>query len=199
MDAADRRRYTFTVPQRSERRAVSLRRNTSAYVSQLEYAMILIISLIAIGIVLLFVEVIIPGGIIGAFGIVLITAGIVLGFAESLALGVGLFTGAIVFGIFGFLAWVRYFPDSATGKKIFLDKDAGDWQGYDKGYVSLLGARGIARTDLRPSGTALLSNKRYDVVSRGELIDQGSEIEVIEVEGNRIVVAAASDGTQNQV
>ncbi len=51
-----------------------------------------------------------------------------------------------------------------------------------------LGLSGMAITDLRPAGTALIDGKRLDVVSRGEYVDKDSEIIVIKVTGNQIVV-----------
>jgi membrane-bound serine protease (ClpP class) len=57
-----------------------------------------------------------------------------------------------------------------------------------KSLIKLLGCDGIALTDLRPSGAALISGKRYDVVSTGEYIDKDSSIVVSIVNGNRIVV-----------
>ena len=41
-------------------------------------------------------------------------------------------------------------------------------------------------TDAR--GIAHLNDKRYDVVTRGEMLGKGSRVKVIEVSGNRVVV-----------
>jgi len=51
------------------------------------------------------------------------------------------------------------------------------------------GKSGIAVTALRPAGTALIEKKRVDVVSRGDFIEKGSSIMVIEVTGNQVIVA----------
>ena len=51
-----------------------------------------------------------------------------------------------------------------------------------------LGMEGIAVTDLRPAGTAVINGKRVDVVSRGEYLDKDSRIVVSSVTGNQIVV-----------
>lgn len=50
------------------------------------------------------------------------------------------------------------------------------------------GARGVAASDLRPSGTAVFDGRPCSVVTRGDFIDRGTAISVIEVEGSRIVV-----------
>ena len=51
--------------------------------------------------------------------------------------------------------------------------------------------RGIAKGDLRPAGICEFDGRRVDVVSQGGFIDGGSEVEVIKVDGNRIVVKKA--------
>ncbi len=51
-----------------------------------------------------------------------------------------------------------------------------------------LGQEGIALTDLRPSGMALLNDQRTDVVTRGEYLEKETPIIVIKITGNQIVV-----------
>ena len=53
---------------------------------------------------------------------------------------------------------------------------------------SLLGATGIALTDLRPSGIADIDGVRVDVVTSGEYLPRGETIEVTSDEGYRRVV-----------
>jgi membrane-bound ClpP family serine protease len=50
------------------------------------------------------------------------------------------------------------------------------------------GKTGMAVTDLRPAGMAMIENKRVDVVSRGEYIEKGSAVVVLAIEGNRVMV-----------
>lgn len=54
-----------------------------------------------------------------------------------------------------------------------------------------LGMKGTAVTDLRPAGIAQIESRRLDVVTDGEYIDKGSQIEVAKVTGNQIVVVRA--------
>jgi membrane-bound serine protease (ClpP class) len=51
-----------------------------------------------------------------------------------------------------------------------------------------LGSVGLAITDLRPSGVANIKDQRLDVVTRGEYLENKTEIIVIAVSGNQIVV-----------
>ncbi|MBF0202245.1 MAG: serine protease [Desulfamplus sp.] len=53
---------------------------------------------------------------------------------------------------------------------------------------SWMGKTGNALTDLRPSGAALIQDKRLDVVTDGDYVDAGTPIRVMSISGNRIVV-----------
>ncbi len=55
-------------------------------------------------------------------------------------------------------------------------------------YTLMVGSRGTALTDLRPSGVARIGNHRIDVVTEGDFIEEGKTIEVIADEEYRRVV-----------
>ena len=57
----------------------------------------------------------------------------------------------------------------------------------------LLGHEGVATTQLTPSGKARFGSQLVDVIADGEVISRGSEVVVIEVQGNRVVVRPASE------
>ena len=61
----------------------------------------------------------------------------------------------------------------------------------------LLHQTGVAYTPLRPSGTALLDGKRIDVVTEGPFVERGAPIQVVAVEGVRVVVRPLSQQTTN--
>jgi membrane-bound serine protease (ClpP class) len=64
----------------------------------------------------------------------------------------------------------------------------------ERGFVSaapresLLGAVGEVLTELRPSGSVRLNGKPVDVVSEGAFVPKGVQVQVVAVEGNRVVV-----------
>lgn len=60
---------------------------------------------------------------------------------------------------------------------------------------SLVGTRGRSITPLRPSGTARFDGEPVDVVTQGDFIDADQTVEVIHVEGSRVVVTAISPGS----
>ena len=53
---------------------------------------------------------------------------------------------------------------------------------------SYMGREGKSVTNLHPGGTAIIDNKRLDVVSRGEYIEKDRNLIVIEITGNQIIV-----------
>ena len=54
--------------------------------------------------------------------------------------------------------------------------------------AALLGAIGVTTTVLRPAGTVQFGEEFVDVVSDGSFIPPGTRVQVVEVEGVRIVV-----------
>jgi membrane-bound serine protease (ClpP class) len=154
--------------------------------------MLVIITLFVLGIFLILLEIFIPGGVLGAVGVVLIIVGVVSTFYQEGAQAGGIATvSVLVAGGIAFVLWLKFFPTSRVGRRIMLDKTADEWRGYDIEKAALVGKRGVAHTDLRPSGMVMIDGKRTDVVTRGEMISRDAEVEVIAVEGNRIVVEVA--------
>ena len=58
----------------------------------------------------------------------------------------------------------------------------------------LLGRSGVTYSSLRPAGKAQLGDRLIDVVSEGDYVDPGTPIEVVAVEGNKVVVRPTSVG-----
>ncbi|HIC69275.1 MAG TPA: hypothetical protein EYO90_07075, partial [Candidatus Latescibacteria bacterium] len=54
--------------------------------------------------------------------------------------------------------------------------------------TDLVGAEGVAATDLRPSGVGIFDDERVDIVSQSEWIEEGTPVRVVSAEGYRRVV-----------
>ena len=143
---------------------------------------------IIIGVMLIILECILPGGICGIIAAICLSIAIILSFAESFHLGMSVLIGALLFISFAISIWIRYFPQSKIGQCLTLNSNAKTWRGYDSTYQNLIGKLGVAHTDCRPSGLVRIENVRIDVVSQGEMIYKGDSIQIIKVEGNRIVI-----------
>jgi membrane-bound serine protease (ClpP class) len=155
--------------------------------------------LVGVGLLLLAIELfVIPGfGITGVLGIVAILAGLVLSLLGAGATAASVVSAAarvalsLLIAVAASVALLRVLPRLPVGRQLILDTGLTTLTGYASAPASdrqWLGTRGTAASPLRPAGIAELAGTRVDVVSQGEWIDTGAPIEVIRVEGNRIVV-----------
>lgn len=145
-----------------------------------------------VGVILLVVEMCSPGfGVAGVLGLACLVADI---FITAKTLAQGLLMTGVVAVIVVILAVVSIILVS-KGKlpsSLMLKDAANKEQGYTGGADNsrYLGQTGKTVTELRPAGSAELAGEKLDVVSRGEFIETGTTVEVVEVSGNRIVVKA---------
>jgi membrane-bound serine protease (ClpP class) len=163
--------------------------------------------LFLVGAVLLSVEIfIVPGfGITGVSGILLIVASLFLALVKhpmpktpidvsrlvqaTYVVGASLI-GTFLIAIFSF----RLMPKIPLLSRLILTSDEKREKGFRSTSVELeklTGKLGVALTMLRPVGKAQFGDVILDVVTEGELIEKGRQVEVIKVEGNRIVVSEA--------
>lgn len=151
--------------------------------------------LFIIGLALLMVEVfIIPGfGVAGVLGLAALFGSIFLStpdpstVVQSLVIAI---IGAVVLIIVVF----RFTPGRKVFKRLVLEMEETPDKGYvaaKKGLITLIGKQGIAKTTLRPSGTAEFDDTFVDVVTSGEYIEEGTSIVVTNVEGMRVIVKQA--------
>ncbi len=150
------------------------------------------IILFAVGVLLLIVEVCSPGfGVAGVLGIVCLVADIFIA-AETVAQGL-MMTGivAVIVVILAVISIVLVSKGKLPAS-LMLKTAANKALGYTGGAdnSAYLGKTGTTVTELRPAGAMDMDGRKLDVVSRGEFIESGTAVEVIEVSGNRIVVKA---------
>lgn len=144
---------------------------------------------VTVGLVLVGIEVFVPGGIIGTFGVIALLGAAITSFFAFGAEGGGLASVALLLGGGALLLiWLKVFPRTAFGRRLSLNKDGRSFKSADPANQGLLGLQGVAHSELRPSGIAMINGQRVDVVAETGFIDRGSQIRVVMVEGNRIVV-----------
>ena len=151
--------------------------------------MALIITLLALGAILLFLEILLPGMIAGIIGFVCLMAAVILGYRDF-----GYQTGSLILGgvlvglVFGVFFWLKFFPGSRIARRFISQSSTGE---LGVARPELLNGTGVALSQLRPSGTATINGQRVDVVTEGGLIERGAAIKVVAVEGARVVVREA--------
>jgi len=153
------------------------------------------ITLFVVGIGLLIVEMFDPGfGVFGIFGVICLI-GCIFVTASTVTEGIMLTAFffviiLIMLGIFLFLVSKGKLP----GKLILKDSESKD-DGYS-GTIDMneyKGKTGIVTTTCRPVGNVDFDGSKLEVVSQGEFIEKGTKVEVIEIEGNRVVVKAITN------
>lgn len=166
------------------------------------------------GLLMLLVEfLLIPGfGVAGVVGLVAIAISIGFALYSAFIVQTVAVSSALAFVFSSIIASValvvlavRILPRTSFGRRLILDSSFKSEEGYvgsNENLDSLAGASGTTLTALRPAGTAEIKGYRVDVVSEGEFVPEQTEIKVIKVEGNRVVVvrsetAASESGGQN--
>lgn len=146
--------------------------------------------LLIIGLALVVAEFFVPGGIVGILGGVLIILSLLLAGANIMQMIIAILI-ALVIAIIGMVILMKFFGKKlhVLNRLVLMDATT-----TEEGYVSnvnrteLLGKVGTTLTPLRPSGTMVLGSERIDVVSEGGYVDANKHVEIIKVEGSRIVV-----------
>jgi membrane-bound serine protease (ClpP class) len=153
------------------------------------------------GVVLLFIEIFItPGfGVLGSLGILAVIASLTLAMVgrfelitfPDIRIALSKVAAALIASLIFAIVLAKFLPRTSLFKQMVLE----DTQEHEGGYVAqssertgLLGVTGLTITPVHPSGTVMINDKRYDVVSEGEFIDKNVKVKVIDVEGARIVV-----------
>lgn len=148
------------------------------------------IILFAVGIGLLVIEIFVPSfGILGILGIAALITGITMGAYDTgnalQSLGIAVLIAAVIVVIFAYVfrrrgIWNRFIlSEQLTTDKGFVPQIS---------RVKWIGQQGIALSVLRPSGVADFAGERIDVITSGEYVDKGTLIQVLSVDGTRILV-----------
>lgn len=153
------------------------------------------------GVVFLFIELFItPGfGILGTLGLLSIITSLTLAMVGRFELitfpdvrgALSKVAAALIGSILLSIVAIKFLPRTSFGRQVILETT----QEHEEGFVAqtpdrteLIGMTGLTITPVHPSGTAVINDKRYDVVSEGGFIDKNVDVTVIDVEGVRIVV-----------
>lgn len=150
--------------------------------------------LLIVGVILIMVEVfILPGTFVPAIlGVAAIVTALIRVFQEQSVAVLGwstLFASALILGLFWLFPRSRLVSGLRLETRLAPGGAAATLQAQIP-HVELIGLRGVAHTDLRPSGVARINGHRVDVVTQGDFVRVGTPIEVSLVEGNRVVVRA---------
>lgn len=150
------------------------------------------IILFLVGLTLIVLEIfVIPGfGVTGVLGILASLTSLVLA-SPNFTQAVLTLGGSLIAAIIVIVITLKNKKTRKVWSKLVLSHKLGTEEGYvsnDTSLAAYLGKRGKTLTTLRPAGTAEIEGRRLDVVTLGEFIAAGSTVEVVLVEGTRVVV-----------
>ncbi len=153
--------------------------------------MTLIILLFALGIVLLAVEVIVPGGILGSIGGLLMFGGCVAAFMRyGTGGGIIAVTVAAVLTALAFYIEFRVLPKTAIGRRAFLTKEITSVSAaFGEEARDLIGKSANALTMLSPSGYIMVDGKRYEAFCQSGQVPAGTALEVTGADNFRLIVS----------
>ena len=153
--------------------------------------MALIVLLVAAGLLLLFLETVLPGLIAGALGFLALVGAVAYAYLEfGLKAGNATLFSIVGLLLLGIVLWLKFFPESRMARVFVSQRQIGT-VGAEK--PELLGKSGVALTTLRPAGTVLFDGRRTDVVTEGGFVAKGQAVTVVAIEGLKVVVRPASD------
>ncbi len=144
--------------------------------------------MLGIGLLLIFLEFFLPGGIVGIAGGVLVIISIFFyASVTDSALYVILYAMAALFGVGVLICFAIRRIKGGKTKGLFLNTE-------QSGYVAsefaeeLVGEEGEAISDLKPSGHIMVHKKRYQAVSKVGYVIKGTKIKVVGGEGAHLIV-----------
>ena len=170
---------------------------SASYIAQLATMSDMLFVLTGLALILLEVLVIPGFGIAGLGGIGLMIYGLYLLLLPDVPVGeevLGQAMDGFLIGIVGAIIGLVLLAKLMIKTKFWEQLTAPDTQKKEEGYSntpgweSLQGETGIADTDLHPSGWVRVKDQRIFVVSEGEFIEEGKEIKILSVDGNRVLV-----------
>src|SRR5699024_8262749 len=155
------------------------------------------ITLLVIGIILLVLELFVPGGILGIIGASSIVVSLFIAGYDLSHMAISIIIAFFVAVVTFIVLYRSAGKERGFFKKIiFRDRTTGD-----EGYVSaitrtdLIGQFGEITIPLRSAGTMILNDERIDVVTEGKYSDTHKRVRVVFVEGMRVVVREIKEDT----
>lgn len=148
-----------------------------------------IVLLFAIGTVLFFFEVIVPGAILGILGGLAMLAGCVLAFIEYGPNG-GLLAALAAATILGICLYVelRILPRTRAGRRMFLDASLQARSQPPVADPAVVGRTCEAITPLAPTGFVTLDGRKFEAFSQSGFVEKGEKLTVAAVDNFRLIV-----------
>lgn len=148
-----------------------------------------VISLATAGVLLMFLEMFLPGIVAGVVGGILLLASVVVAYREmGTEAGNFVLLAAVAVTAGMWWWWATKFQHTRFGRSMTLMTTSVGEAGLGDQLAGLDGQSGTAMTPLRPSGTVLVAGKRVDAITGGEFLDVGTRVRVVRTHGLGVLV-----------
>ncbi|NOG54796.1 MAG: hypothetical protein HND57_10790 [Planctomycetes bacterium] len=166
-----------------------------------------VIGLFVIAIAIFVIELFVPsGGILGVAALIFALAGVATAFKHSAEMGAAASGFLIVATPCAFWLFLKVFPHTPVGRRLILSDDATDsdearakrdHEKHDESTAlsALVGATGIAVTDLKPGGTVRIDGQDVEAFADLGMIAAHTNVVVTRIVGRQIRVQADDNQT----
>ena len=150
--------------------------------------MTLILTLLIAGTVLIFIETVFVGGILGLLGALCYIWAVCKTYLDCGAVA-GVFVGilCLLLSVVAFLVWLYVIPKTKLGKNLYLNTSQTGKAPMPK-TSELVGMEGVAFTLLAPSGKVNVNGNLYDAKVESGHIESGAKVRVVSSTSFEILV-----------
>ncbi|MEO7702250.1 MAG: NfeD family protein [Opitutus sp.] len=159
--------------------------------------MTLVVTLFAIGTLLVAVEVVVPGGILGVAGGLALTGGVIAAFIEF-GSGGGAAATALALMLVSVTIYLEFvvLPKSRLARKFSM---ASTVEGRSQPEIAeraiVIDQEAVAVTTLAPSGYVELGGRRYEAFSQSGFAPAGSRMRIVDIDNFRVVVTQIKESS----
>ena len=151
--------------------------------------MTLLLVFIVATLVLSFLELLLPGGVLGVLAAISLLIATWFGFdSYGFFGGITVFLGTLFALIVLTFVEFKLMAKTPYGRKFFLNTFVEGHSNKAQADDSIIGKKGIALTRLNPSGKVLIDKKNYEAHSQDGFIENGHEIAVVGQDNFKLTV-----------
>jgi membrane-bound ClpP family serine protease len=149
----------------------------------------IIVALFVLGLLLISVELLVPGGILGILGGLAVIASWTLAFIFFGVDGglLAVLGGIVVLGL-SLTVEIKLLPRTKIGRKFFLDRAIQNTSQKPLATAEIIGRECEALTTLSPTGLVVIENQKYEAFSISGFVESGTRMQVVDFDNFRVRV-----------
>ena len=151
--------------------------------------MSMIVGLIVATLLLVAIEIVLPGGVLGVVAVVCLIAATALTYQDYGVFSAAfVFLGTVVAALFFSIIQFRYLVKTPLGRKLFLSKTVEGHSNVEQTSDDLIGSSGQALTRLNPTGMVLIDGQKFEAHSEDGFIEQNQSVRVVARDNFKLII-----------